>query len=108
MGIPKGVRHGGLLSANLAGGGAFEFSRYRRPGEYMNNGVNSASCPRRFYPSVLPSTGYSVVNGRSAISLALLMARVRTLWWDAQVPVVLLGRIFPLSEMYLLSLAGFL
>jgi len=51
---------------------------------------------------------YSAVNGSRAISLALLTARVKTRWCDAQVPVALLGRIFPLSEMYLRSLAAFL
>jgi hypothetical protein len=51
---------------------------------------------------------YSAVNGSSAISLARLIARVIIRWCEAQFPVVLLGRIFPLSETYLRIFATFL
>lgn len=40
---------------------------------------------------------YSDVYGNNAIVLDLLMATVSCRWWWAQFPVILLGKILPLS-----------
>jgi len=42
---------------------------------------------------------YSMVYGIKAITLAFLMQLVIVRWWRAQLPVILLGRIFPRSVM---------
>ena len=48
---------------------------------------------------------YSATNGNSAIILARLIAVVSCLWCFAQLPLIRLGTILPLSVTYLLSFA---
>jgi len=47
-------------------------------------------------------------KGRRAIVLALLMAKVSSRWWMAQLPVILRGIILPRSVTKSLRVMGFL
>ena len=79
---------------------AANFINNGRYQEAMNvlNGINEHTA-QWYYYSAIANSGLDVYKRQ------LLIATVRALWCLAQFPVILLGRIFPLSEMYFLNFA---
>ena len=74
---------------------SFDYTIKSPPGQAEKKST-ARRCPK--------SCSYSAVYGIRATCLALLIATVSALWCFAQFPVILLGRIFPLSETYLFNL----